>query len=190
MLLLDKVDFSYGTNKILNQFSLAVNDGKCVCLSGPSGCGKTTAIRLLLKLETPSCGRVISPKKISVVFQEDRFVESLSLRKNIRMVLKKEKYEYADLILKKLGIYEAADHRFHTLSGGMKRRAALARAISFDGDALILDEAFNGLDDKNKKISADIIQSEFLDKNRPVLLVTHIASDAELLNAETVKIDK
>ena len=68
----------------------------------------------------------------------------------------------------------------------MKRRVALARAIAYGGDALILDEAFNGLDAENKKIAANIIKREFLDKNKSVLLITHIKEDGELLNAKII----
>ena len=70
----------------------------------------------------------------------------------------------------------------------MKRRVALVRAIAYSGDALILDEPFNGLDKDNKQIAANIIKREFINKNKPVLLITHIKEDADLLDAKIISI--
>ena len=70
----------------------------------------------------------------------------------------------------------------------MKRRVALIRAIAYNGDALILDEPFNGLDYDNKIIAAKIIKKEFIQKNKPVLLITHVSEDADLLGAKTINL--
>lgn len=186
MIELKNVSFSYGQLQILNNFNLSVKDGECVQLYGISGSGKTTVLRLILGLEKADSGNIIAPKKISVVFQEDRLLENVDIQKNIRMVLSKEHYAFADTLLKEFGIYEVRKKRVSALSGGMKRRVALVRAIAYSGDALILDEPFNGLDIENKIIATNIIKREFLDKNKPVLLITHISEDAELLNAKIV----
>ena len=188
MIELKNVSFSYGQLQILNNFNLSVKDGECVQLYGISGSGKTTVLRLILGLEKADSGNIIAPKKISVVFQEDRLLENVDIQKNIRMVLSKEHYALADTLLKEFGIYEVRKKRVSALSGGMKRRVALVRAIAYSGDALILDEPFNGLDIENKIIATNIIKREFLDKNKPVLLITHISEDAELLNAKIVNI--
>lgn len=188
MIELKNVSFSYGQLQILNNFNLSVKDGECVQLYGISGSGKTTVLRLILGLEKADSGNIIAPKKISVVFQEDRLLENVDIQKNIRMVLSKEHYAFADTLLKEFGIYEVRKKRVSALSGGMKRRVALVRAIAYSGDALILDEPFNGLDIENKIIATNIIKREFLDKNKPVLLITHISEDAELLNAKIVNI--
>ena len=188
MIELKNVAFSYGQLQILNNFNLSVKDGECVQLYGISGSGKTTVLRLILGLEKADSGNIIAPKKISVVFQEDRLLENVDIQKNIRMVLSKEHYALADTLLKEFGIYEVRKKRVSALSGGMKRRVALVRAIAYSGDALILDEPFNGLDIENKIIATNIIKREFLDKNKPVLLITHISEDAELLNAKIVNI--
>ena len=91
MLELKNVNFSYGEREILHDFNLKVENGQCVCLKGHSGCGKTTVLRLLLGLENATTGQIIKPKNPSVVFQEDRLVPSLSLKKNILLPLPKEK---------------------------------------------------------------------------------------------------
>ena len=70
----------------------------------------------------------------------------------------------------------------------MQRRVAIIRAIAYGGDALILDEPFNGLDNENKQIATEIIKREFIDKNKPVLLITHIHEDAQMLGAKIINI--
>ena len=190
MLKLSSVYFSYNEKKIIKDYSLTVNDGECVALKGDSGSGKTTVALILLGLRKPDSGTVDAPEKISVVFQEDRFVENLSLIKNIRMAIPKEKYEFADLLLEKVGLSEFKSKKIYELSGGMKRRAAIVRAIAFGGDALILDEAFNGIDDNNKEICASLIKQYFTESGKPILFITHIDSDAKLLNSRTEYIER
>lgn len=188
MIELKNVTFSYGEQQILNNFNLSVNGGECVQLYGISGSGKTTVARLVLGLETVTSGNIIVPQKISTVFQEDRLLGNLDVQKNIRIVLQKEQFTFADNLLKEFGLYDVRKKRVSELSGGMKRRVALVRAIAYGGDALILDEPFNGLDTENKIIAANIIKREFIDKDKSVLLITHINEDAELLNAKIISI--
>lgn len=186
MISLKNVGFSYGEHPILTDFDLTVQDGQCVCLSGPSGCGKTTVLKLILGLLTPASGTISGTDRPSVVFQEDRLLRGFSLKKNILLPLPKERHIKAAELLKEAGLSEASDKKINTLSGGMKRRAAIVRAVAFQGDSLILDEPFNGIDSENKRIMAGVIKREFLEQGKPVLLISHIPADAELLNAETV----
>lgn len=188
MIKLENISFAYGENTILNNFNLAVNAGECVQLLGVSGSGKTTVLRLILGLEKPHLGNVTAPENISVVFQEDRLLENVDVQSNIRLVLPKEQFAFADALLKEFGLYDIRKKKVSMLSGGMKRRVALVRALSYGGDALILDEPFNGLDYDNKVIASKIINREFIQKNKPVLLITHISEDAELLNAKTINL--
>ncbi len=188
MIELKNINFSYGQQQILTNFNLFVNGGECVQLCGTSGCGKTTVARLILGIETATSGNIIVPNKISAVFQENRLLENLDVLKNIRLVLSKEQYTIADSLLKQFGLYNVRKKKVSLLSGGMKRRVALIRAIAYGGDALILDEAFNGLDSENKQIAANIIKQEFLQKNKPVLIITHIKEDSNLFNARIVNL--
>ena len=190
MIELKNVSFSYNELQILNNFNLTVYGGECVHLYGASGSGKTTVSRLILGLESTNLGQIIVPQKISAVFQEDRLLDNIDVIKNVRLILSKEQYEFADNLLKETGLWDVRKKRVSKLSGGMKRRVAIVRAIAYGGDALILDEPFNGLDATNKQIAANIIKREFLDKNKPVLLITHIKEDAELLNAQIVNINE
>ena len=188
MIKLENISFAYGENTILNNFNLAVNAGECVQLLGVSGSGKTTVLRLILGLEKPHSGNVNAYENISVVFQEDRLLENVDVQSNIRLVLSKEQYAFADALLKEFGLYDIRKKKVSKLSGGMKRRVSLIRAIAYGGDALVLDEPFNGLDYDNKIIAAKIIKREFIAKNKPVLLITHISEDAQLLDAKTINL--
>jgi NitT/TauT family transport system ATP-binding protein len=108
------------------------------------------------------------------------------VRKNISVAAKEnDKTEY---LLKRANLELVADKKVWQLSGGMKRRIAILRALNFGADALILDEPFNGLDPQNKKLMADLILEEYRDK--PILLISHIKEDAELLSAKTIKLEK
>lgn len=187
MIELKNVSFSYGNSQILKDFNLTVYGGECIQLFGASGSGKTTVARLILGLEKADGGSIVVPQKISAVFQEDRLLENLDVIKNIRLTTSKDKYEYADRLLKEFDLYSIRKKRVSQLSGGMKRRVALVRAIAFCGEALLLDEPFNGLDGDNKKIAADIIKRDFIEQNKPVLLITHIKEDAEILGAKIIK---
>ena len=188
MIELKGVNFSYGEQEILKNFSITVKSGECVQLCGISGSGKTTVARLILGLENAQSGNISVPQRVSAVFQEDRLLENSDVQKNIRLALQKEQFPLADRLLKEFDLYDVRKKKVSQLSGGMIRRVALIRAIAFGGDALILDEAFNGLDTENKQIAAKIIKREFTQKNKPVLLITHIKEDADLLDARIVNI--
>lgn len=186
MIELKHIDFSYGEKKILSDFNLTVNDGDCVCLSGPSGCGKTTVLRLIAGLEKPDSGTIKYADKISYVFQEDRLVPNLSVLNNI-LLCSGNKKDFALSVLEQAGLKNIADKKPQKLSGGMKRRVAIVRAVVFGGDALLLDEPFNGLDEEAKKIMAEIVKREFTEKGKPVIMVSHIPEDCEIMNARKIE---
>ena len=190
MIKLNNISFSYGTHEVLKNFNLTVNRGECVQLRGASGSGKTTVARLVLGLENADKGQIVVPQKISTVFQENRLLENLDVQKNIRLVISKDKYKLADNLIKEFNLWDSRKKRVAELSGGMKRRVAIIRAIAYNGDALILDEPFNGLDISNKLIVAKAIKREFIDKNKPVLLITHVKEDAEILNARVINFEE
>ena len=181
------VTFSYKKSKenLFKDFSLHIKEGERIWLSGASGRGKTTLLRLIMGLEKVKKGKIeISEKaKISVVFQEDRLIPFVSVRKNVSLFSNEEK---AERLLTLLGLKEAADMSVDELSGGMKRRVALARALSKDFNLLILDEALNGLDEETKKITAFVI-NEYT-QNKTVIFVSHSGEEADLLKAKEYKL--
>ena len=183
------VCFSYG-EPLIENLSFKVNDGENLFIYGPSGCGKTTVARLILKLNTPQSGTVTAPPIISAVFQEDRLVDRISVFSNICLPLKKEQYEYAQKLIEEFGLKDVVKKPVWELSGGTKRRIAIIRAIAFGGDALLLDEPFNGIDRDNILLVSKIINREYTDNGKSVILISHNKDDAELFGAKTLLISK
>ena len=143
---------------------------------GPSGIGKTTLFRLLAGLEKADDGRItgLSGKKLSVVFQEDRLFPQLTVLKNLQVA-----GDGAEKWLSRLGLSEAAQQYPEELSGGMKRRASIGRALCYNGDIFLLDEPFQGLDDSIKKDVMDILLE--LKAQKTILLITHDQREADYL---------
>ena len=141
------------------------------------------------RLEALAVIEAMDPATGTVVFQEDRLLPWLTLADNVCLPLPKEKRDEAKKLLNEIGLAESADKYPAAVSGGMRRRVALVRALAYAGDALLLDEPFNGLDAENRALAAAMVRREFLDRGKPVLLISHIPEDAELLNAEIVYMD-
>lgn len=155
MIIFDRVGFSYGRKRVIDSLSLCIKKCERICLFGPSGCGKTTLLRLICALESPDEGSVtVNGKTIRPVFQEDRLLPFLTVRQNCEMFGGERNI---DEILSALGIIEAADEYPGHLSGGMARRAAIARALCGDGDIYIMDEPTSGLDEENAARTIDVI---------------------------------
>lgn len=179
MIEMHDVSFSYGDKRVLQNFCFSASAGQTVCLFGPSGCGKTTVLRLIAGLLTPESGTVSVKGKMSVVFQENRLIPSLTVRENILVVA-----QTADA-LRTLGLGDYENAKISDLSGGMARRVAIARAVSYGGDILLLDEPFSGLDAENRRIAADCIRTAF--EGKCIVLVSHQPEDIELMHAEILQ---
>ena len=186
MIKLNNVSFSYEDKQVIRDFNLEINKNDRICFYGPSGCGKTTLLRIILGLEKVKDGKVIMDKhlKPAVVFQENRLLPFKTVLENITIFGADEKIAHENL--DSLGIIDSKDLKPNELSGGMKRRVALARALSINFDYLILDEAFNGLDKENIIDAVNLINKTCVDK--PIILVTHSTEDIELLNAKIVNL--
>lgn len=175
MIGLDRVSFSYEGKEVLRELSYEIPAGARVLLTGPSGCGKTTVLRLLLGLLEPQAGRVIREESCRALFQEDRLLPWRSVLQNLTVCGVPE--ARARALLEELGLSGLSERRPSELSGGQRRRAALARALGCDCGALLLDEPFTGLDPE----SADraLAALEKYAAGRTVLLVTHDRSLGE-----------
>lgn len=173
---------------VLRDLNHHFEDGSVTCIAGASGCGKTTLLRILLGLLPPDEGQIIHrPERCAAVFQENRLIECLSVQTNIRIALKKG-FPHAEILkaLEAVGLKEAADQAVCGLSGGMKRRVAIVRAMLSDAPVLLMDEPFTGLDRNTLLQTADFVHSRRA--GRTAIIVTHDPSEAELLGAEIWKL--
>lgn len=188
MITLENICKSYGDKHVLQDVSLAVQG--ITCLMGASGAGKTTLLRILLGLETADSGRITGlPARIAAVFQEDRLVESLTVRKNLQLTLGAQYSEEKALeLLREMGVSDTLGSPAGTLSGGMKRRVALARALLHDAPLLVLDEPFKGLDEKIRAQVMAVVRRHA--QGRTVLLVTHDREEAQVLDARVVQLEE
>lgn len=187
MLSFERVDFGYPHSAmVLRKFSLALPAHGVVCLVGPSGCGKTTALRLLAGLETPLAGAVRGRRDltVSMVFQEDRLLPWESVLDNAITNRQPEHRAQALSWLHVLGLGDRLDARVADLSGGMRRRVALARAMAAPHDVLLLDEPFTGLDEPTWRSAAERIAAA--SRNRLVVMTTHLIQQAEAMGADVI----
>ncbi len=184
----NNVSKSFGGHRVLNRFSHNFPDGRITCILGPSGCGKTTLLNLILGLLTPDEGEIrgMPAGRIPTVFQENRLIEHLSALANVRIV-QKSGFPQDEILaaLEAVGLKDAAGKPVRELSGGMKRRVALVRALLAEGEPVILDEPFKGLDSETKAMAMKFTLDKL--KGRTALIVTHDPEEAQRLNAEILR---
>lgn len=172
---------SFDGKVVLDHVSLTLESGGTACLMAPSGRGKTTLLRCIAGLEAPDSGQITDlPERIAYVFQEDRLCDGFSAVDNIRLVTGKALGEgEIRRHLEELGLAGSLDQPVRELSGGMRRRVVISRAVCFGADLLLLDEPFKGLDDEARQQTADYIL-----RHRgaaAILCVTHDREDAAAL---------
>lgn len=175
MLKLENVTFKYDKQTIISDLSFEFKDGAVTAITGASGSGKTTLLYLLSGLSRANTGNIINDhKKIAVVFQEPRLFPWLSALENVTVTGVDQ--ERAKKLIEALFQNESvADKYPDELSGGMKQRIAIARALAYEPDLLLLDEAFKGLDTETRVSVANIVFNEI--KGKTCILITHDESD-------------
>lgn len=190
---IQKLTKSYGEEQVLSGVELTLRAGRRYLLMAPSGAGKTTLLRLLMGLETADSGSIsgLEQKKLGVVFQEDRLCEACDALTNI--LLAAEAGGKTGQQLRREVIRDAAEllpaecltKPVRELSGGMKRRVCLLRAVCSGGDVLILDEPFNGMDEQTRARCAEYLLRR--QEGRLLLMTTHRREEAELLQGELLE---
>ena len=174
---------------VFTDFSTEIRENALTCIMGESGCGKTTLLSLIAGRIKPDSGTISGvPRgtkgKIAAVFQENRLAEAFTVYRNLRMVCSKPKPS-ADMLcemLARVGMdKEVLYSPVSALSGGMKRRIAILRALLCDSPLVLMDEPTSGLDAENKKAVIAFIREKT--KNKTVLWVTHDKAEAETADA-------
>ena len=179
---------SFNELMVLDNLSLEFNEGEIYCIMGKSGCGKSTLLNIIMGLIKADKGEISDDfNNISVVFQEDRLCTKLNAAANVKIVCDKNITEDAIAEnLYKVGLdRESILKPVSELSGGMKRRVAVVRAIMAKSKIIIMDEAFKGLDVVTRTLTAEYILSNRQD--RTVIFVTHDIEEAELLNGKVIQ---
>ena len=196
------IDFSYDSKTILQGIDLNIENGEFLCILGQSGCGKSTLLRLLAGLERPSAGEIRidgepvdgPDRHCSVVFQD----YSLWMTTGVNLTLalhaaypdksRKEVKALAESYLETVGLGGSFDQYPGALSGGMRQRAAIARAIAVPSGLLLMDEPFGALDPVNRGLLQELIRNLHRDtgKRRTVIFVTHDIDEALYLGTRLV----
>lgn len=183
------------TFRALKSVSFSIADGEIVVLIGPSGCGKTTALRIVMGLETASSGRIAVDGKMvrgcghdrGLVFQHAELLPWLTAHQNVMFglemkgmrgqALRDTALSFLDLV----GLKNSANRRPHQLSGGMKQRVGIARALAINPEVLLMDEPFGALDAQTR----ETLQGELIDlqqrTRKTILFVTHDLDEAVIL---------
>ena len=180
MIELDHVLMRYGEKTVLSSLSLRLDAPGRYAVLGPSGCGKTTLLRLIAGLEKPTSGRIsIDPVlRMAICFQEDRLLPWKTALQNVALACPgRDSESRARHWLAQVGLEGECDALPGALSGGMKRRVALARALAAEAPALLLDEPFRALDEQTHALMRSLVLKQT--DGRFLLLVTHDPRDAE-----------
>jgi NitT/TauT family transport system ATP-binding protein len=180
----------------LESASLEVARGELVSLIGPSGCGKSTLLNIIGGLAVPSAGQVLvdgeavrgpSPQKIAYVFQENTLypwrtvIENVELGMAFQGVAKSERKGRARESLEAVGLADFADHFPAQLSGGMRQRAQLARALGLRTEILLMDEPFAALDEQTRMVLGEDLSVLLARTGKTIVFVTHSLVEAVFL---------
>ncbi len=174
---------TYNKNLVIEGIELEIKDGEFISILGPSGCGKSTFLNILANLDDDFKGHIEMPfDNISFMFQDDRLLPWLSIKENLLLVSKNKDLNEIKRVLKLIGLENILDEFPKSLSGGMKRRVALARAFINKPQLILLDEPFTSLDfPTSQELKYEFIKlcKEF---NPVVILVSHDLSEAILFS--------
>ncbi len=196
----------YGTNEVVRGLSFEIRRGECFGLLGPNGAGKTTTLRCCLGLIEPDGGTIEMvgepvPRaarrariRVGVVPQQDNLDPDFTVTENLQIYGRYFGIDQAKLstripaLLEFAGLAGRSDAHLRTLSGGMKRRLTLARALVNDPELLILDEPTTGLDPQARHLIWDGLR-QLLTQGKTILLTTHFMDEAERLATRLAVID-
>lgn len=184
MITLRNLTLGYGKHTVIQNANYLFPDVFGIALMGASGVGKTTLLKAFAGLLPPISGSVegFNAKRPTMLFQEDRLLPWKTALQNMTLVSEEKN---ARRMLTDLGMF-SVDAYPDVLSGGMRRRVALARALCYNGDFLLLDEPFKGLDEKTRERAAACV----LNAKTPFICATHDRAEAALLNADIIYMEE
>jgi NitT/TauT family transport system ATP-binding protein len=182
--------------RALMDTSIDLQRGELLCLIGPSGCGKSTLLNIIGGLTRPTtgtvtvCGKPVRgpmPRDLSFIFQESALfpwntvLENVLLGMTFQGVARGERQDRARRALEAVGLGAFADHYPAQLSGGMRQRAALARALSLQTDILLMDEPFGALDEQTRMVLGEDLSVLLSETKKTIVFVTHSLGEAVFL---------
>ncbi|MDE6016095.1 MAG: ATP-binding cassette domain-containing protein [Acetatifactor sp.] len=170
-IVVENLEKSFGEQKVISGLEAVYRAGEIYYLRSPSGSGKTTLLHILAGILKPDGGRISKPDTVSVMFQEDRLCEDYSAVKNVELVCG-DRSRAAEALAKLLEP-EALEKPCGQLSGGMKRRVALVRAMEADSAFVLLDEPFTGMDEQTRSRAMEYIRRR--QNGRTLIIATHIS---------------
>ena len=169
------VGFRYGEVQVLEDFELAVEKNELVCCVGPSGCGKSTLLSLLGGHLRPTRGHVERKGASRTVYQDGGLFPWLTVRENIGLAARPAKIaEWLELT----HLTQFANHYPHQLSGGMRQRVEIGRALAAETDILLMDEPFSALDYQTRRKMRQELVGTLAERPRTVVFVTHDIEEA------------
>ncbi|HAB59508.1 MAG TPA: nitrate/sulfonate/bicarbonate ABC transporter ATP-binding protein [Lachnospiraceae bacterium] len=177
---------------VLQNINLTIVPGEFICIIGPSGCGKTTLLNIIAGLEIPTSGEVyIDGTKVTstgadrtVMFQEHALYPWLNVMDNVKFgmklagVRKKELDIRAEKYLKMVHLWKFRNYSIHELSGGMKQRTSLARALTLGSKMLLMDEPFSSLDKQTINRLRAELEEIWRETNKTIIYITHSVEEA------------
>ncbi len=188
-------DEKRGDTVVLGGVDLEIYDKEFLSIIGPSGCGKTTLLEIIAGFQKPTSGQiVIDGREVNgpgldrgMVFQEYALFPWQTIQSNVefgprmRGIAKKRRRDIAENLLNLVGLQGFGDHYPHELSGGMKQRAALARALANEPDILLMDEPFAAIDAQMRETLNQQLLQVWRKKKKTVLFITHSIREALFL---------
>ncbi len=180
------VSKTFSGKTVLDNFSLSLKKGEVIAILGPSGCGKTTILNIAAGLVKHTLGKVAAhTNRFGYVFQEPRLIPWKTVLDNVHFVMgkrdEKEMKEKAMEVLSKVGLKQVSHFYPKQLSGGMKQRVSIARALASDPQIILMDEPFSALDVSLKREMQEDVARLIAEKDIGVLYVTHDAEEAARL---------
>ncbi|MDQ3812441.1 MAG: ABC transporter ATP-binding protein [Armatimonadota bacterium] len=185
-LLLERVSCAFGPVEVIHDVSLEVEHSEFVALVGPSGCGKTTLLNLFSGFVQPTAGVVLRSGRMRMIFQEGGLFPWLTAAQNINLGLRhiadrRERERQLRELLALIRLENFAAHYPHQLSGGMRQRVEIARALAGDSDVLLMDEPFSSLDYLTRLRMRQELVRLLAQRPRTVVFVTHDIEEAAQL---------